>query len=47
MAFNLLKWILRKTGSDSETATGDFLEASTDYDADALRSHAGQAGELL
>lgn len=36
MAFNLLKWILRKTGSDSETATGDFLEASTDYDADAL-----------
>lgn len=36
MAFNLLKWILRKTGSDSETATGDFLGASTDYDADAL-----------
>ncbi|MCI6172929.1 MAG: phage portal protein [Clostridiales bacterium] len=36
MAFNLLKWILRKTGSDPETATGDFLEASTDYDADVL-----------
>lgn len=34
MAFNLLKWILRKTGT--ETETGDFLEASTNYDTDAL-----------
>ena len=34
MAFNLLKWILRKTGT--ETEIGDFLEASTNYDTDAL-----------